>query len=185
MDAVTILADAFDRVRGSSARAVEGLDLDALTWQPDDAANTIAWLVWHLARVQDDHVADVAGSEQVWDEGDWAGRFGLAADTRDTGFGHGPDDVRAVRPDGAETLVAYLDAVTDRTRAFLEDTGAEDLDRIVDENWDPPGDAGRPPGQRHRRRAAARRAGRLRTRPVGTPLTSPGQSGPATVTSRA
>ena len=138
MDAVTILIDAFDRVRGSATRAVDGLDLDALTWQPDDAANTIAWLVWHLARVQDDHVAEVAGTEQVWVEGDWAGRFGLAAGTRETGFGHGPEEVRAVRPADADTLVAYLDTVTDRTRTFLEDTGAEDLDRVVDEHWDPP-----------------------------------------------
>ena len=78
MDAVAILTDAFDRVRGSATRAVDGLDLDALTWQPDDAANTIALsFAWHLARVQDDHVADVAGTEQVWVEGDWADRFGL------------------------------------------------------------------------------------------------------------
>ncbi len=138
MDAVTVLAEALERVRGDAARAVDGLDVDALRWQPDPAANTIAWLVWHLARVQDDHVADVAGHEQVWVEQGWAPRFGLAEATRDTGFGHGPEQVRSVRPDDAETLLAHLDAVTERTHAFLDGTSDEDLDQVVDESWDPP-----------------------------------------------
>lgn len=138
MDAITVLADAFERARGDATGAVDGLDLDALCWQPDPSANTIAWLVWHLARVQDDHVAEVAGREQVWVEDGWAPRFGLPDGSHDTGFGHGPDDVRGIRPDGAATLVDYLDAVTDRTLAFLDDTSADDLDRVVDDSWDPP-----------------------------------------------
>lgn len=146
MNAVTVLADAFDRLRGVAARAVDDLgdgpgsasERAALCWQPDTAANTIAWLVWHLARIQDDHLADVAGREQVWVEGDWAGRFGLDPGTRDTGFGHDPEAVRSVRPEAATSLVAYLDAVTARTREVLEGTSDEDLDRVVDESWDPP-----------------------------------------------
>ena len=138
MDAVTVLADAFERARVDAEGAVDGLDVDALWWQPDPASNTIAWLVWHLARVQDDHVADVAGHEQVWVDQGWAARFGLPDGTRETGFGHGPDQVRSVRPDDAATLVAYLDAVTERTRRFLDGTSAEDLDRVVDDAWDPP-----------------------------------------------
>ena len=39
-----------------------------------------------------------------------------------------------MRPADADTLVAYLDAVTDRNRTFLEEAGADDLDRVVDEH---------------------------------------------------
>ena len=138
MDAVAVIADGIGRVRQSAAGALDGIDAAALSWQPDSSANTIAWLVWHLARVQDDHVADVAGTDEVWDGQDWARRFGLPAGTRDTGFGHGPEDVRAVRPEDTAPLVAYLEAVTDATTAFLDGTTADDLDRVVDERWDPP-----------------------------------------------
>ncbi len=139
MDAVTVIEDAINRVGGAARRAVADLEVDALTWRPDDGANSIAWLVWHLARVQDDHVAEVAGSEQVWvQDGGFAERVGLPADTLDTGFGHGPDDVAAVQPDGPDVLVEYLDAVTARTHQYLSEVTAEDLDRVVDDAWDPP-----------------------------------------------
>ena len=138
MDATTVLGDAVERMQGDAAGAVDGLGLDALCWQPDPAANTIAWLVWHLARVQDDHVADVAGQEQVWVRGAWASRFGLAVGTRDIGFGHGPEQVRAVRPADGSVLTGYLDAVTEATLAFLGRTSADDLGRVVDDSWDPP-----------------------------------------------
>jgi hypothetical protein len=119
-------------------QAVDGLAPDRLVERPSGEANSIGWLIWHLARVQDDHVAEVLGIEQVWAEGDWAGRFGLAPDPSNTGFGHSADDVTAVRPESASALVEYLDAVEARTRPWLEGLGSADLDRVVDTRWDPP-----------------------------------------------
>lgn len=138
MDAVAVIEEAIGRVQGAAARAVEGLSAEALRWRPDEAANSIAWLVWHLARVQDDHVAEVAGWDQVWTATDAGERLGLPPGAMDTGFGHGPSEVAAVRPDGPQVLVEYLDAVTDRTRQYLAGLGPDDLDRVVDEGWDPP-----------------------------------------------
>ena len=70
-----LLIDAFDRVRGVVHRVVADLSADQLAWRPDDGANSIAWLVWHLTRIQDDHVAGVAGADQVWTTAGWADRF--------------------------------------------------------------------------------------------------------------
>ena len=56
---------------------MDGLSDDDLAWRPDPEANSIAWLVWHLTRIEDDHVAGVAGTTQVWDDDGWADRFGL------------------------------------------------------------------------------------------------------------
>ena len=138
MDAATVLADGFERVRGSARRAVDGLDRAELLWRPDMAANSIAWLVWHLARIQDDHVAEVAGHDQVWVREAWGASFGLPTDTRDTGFDDGPAEVATVQPSGPEPLVGYLDAVTDQTLQVLDATTPDDLDQVVDEAWDPP-----------------------------------------------
>ena len=64
--ATDLLIDGFVRVRQVAHSAIDGLADGQLTERLDPEANTIAWLVWHLARVQDDHVAEVAGHQQVW-----------------------------------------------------------------------------------------------------------------------
>ncbi len=88
--------------------------------------------------MQDDHVAEVAGRPQVWEEGDWASRFGLPAGAMDTGYGYTAEQVRAVRPESAQALVAYYDAVAGRTDEFVRELKDDDLDRVVDQRWDPP-----------------------------------------------
>jgi uncharacterized damage-inducible protein DinB len=133
-----ILLDAFGRMPELVRRSVRDLSGEQLASAPADGANTIAWLVWHLTRVQDDHVAEVQGTEQVWTSAHWASRFGLPEGTLDTGYGYTPEQVRAIRPESWRTLIEYYDAVHARTVAYLEKLGDEDLDRVVDENWDPP-----------------------------------------------
>jgi hypothetical protein len=133
-----LLVDAFGRIRELVHGVVEGLEPAQLELRVDDHANTIAWLVWHLTRVQDDHVADAAGSEQVWTASGWAGRFALPLDPADTGFGHGRDQVAQVRVDEPRLLTDYHDDVHARTVDYLRTLTADDLDRVVDEAWDPP-----------------------------------------------
>jgi uncharacterized damage-inducible protein DinB len=118
--------------------AVADLDADQLHKPPSPGRNTIGWLVWHLTRVQDHHISELLETSQLWVDGPWAARFGLDPDPDDTGYGHSPDDVAGVRPDGPDALIGYLDAVDERTRGFLEGQTAADLDRIVDRRWDPP-----------------------------------------------
>jgi len=132
-----LLHDLFDRVAADVHDAVQGLDLDALTYRVDATANSIAWLVWHLTRVQDDHVAEVAGIEQAWTADGWVGRFGLPFPASATGYGHGGDEVAAVRVD-ADLLLGYFDAVHARTLRYVDGLTEADLDRVVDERWDPP-----------------------------------------------
>lgn len=138
MDAIAVLTESFSRVPQLAQRAVQGLTTEQLAWVPAEGANPIAWLVWHLARGQDAQIAQVAGTEQVYLSGDWAQRFGLASDAVDTGYGHDAEEVRAVRPETAQTLLEYLAAVHEATLAFLQTLDAADLDRVVDEAWDPP-----------------------------------------------
>src|SRR3954467_6626749 len=133
-----LLLYAYGQIQETLRAAVEGLDPDQLTARVGPEANTIAWLAWHLARVQDDHVAEVAGREQVWTAEGWAQRFGLPFDDAATGYGFGPDDVAAVRVDSPDLLLDYAAAVHARTTEFLQGLSDEDLDRVVDERWDPP-----------------------------------------------
>ncbi len=132
-----LLIDGFDRVRDTVQQAVEGLDEDRLAFRPDADANSVAWLVWHLTRVQDDHVAGVAGGEQLWTVGGWVERFGLPFDVGAIGYGQTSQEVGRVRA-GAELLVAYQDAVHRSTVDYLATLDDDDYARVVDDRWDPP-----------------------------------------------
>ena len=133
-----LLVDAFARVREVVHRVVDGLTPEQLAFRVDPGANSIAWLVWHLTRIQDDHVADAAQAEQVWTSQGWVERFGLPLDPLATGYGHRAADVAAVRVASGELLVGYHDAVHQRTTRYVEGLGDADLARIVDRSWDPP-----------------------------------------------
>ena len=137
MTPAQLLTDGFERILQTATRAVDGLSVEQLATRPVDDANPIGWLVWHLARVQDDHVADVAGTEQVWTAQDYVTRFDLPFDSGATGYGMNGEEVGHVRV-GAELLADYLRAVHEATLAYVATITPEDLDRIVDERWDPP-----------------------------------------------
>lgn len=138
MDVAALLLELYGRIPPLARQAVDGLDSARLTERSAPDANTIGWLVWHIARVQDHHLTELIGGDQLWVSGDWASRFGLEPDPSNTGYGHSPDDVAAVRPRDADALLAYLDAADGRTRGFIEGLMPADLDRVVDRRWDPP-----------------------------------------------
>jgi len=138
MEVSPLLLELYDRIPPLAHHAVNGLTLPALATSTEPGANPIAWLVWHTARVQDHHVTELVGGEQLWVTGDWARQFELPADPSNTGYGHTERDVAAVRPERPQVLLEYLEAVAARTRPFLEGLTPQQLDEVVDERWDPP-----------------------------------------------
>ncbi|HEX8304255.1 MAG TPA: DinB family protein [Jatrophihabitans sp.] len=138
MTVAQVLVDGYDRIREIVAATVTGLSPEQLAFAPAPGANTIGWLIWHLTRIQDDHIAGAADTEQVWTSGGWFERFGLALDVSDTGYGHRPEQVSAVRVPSAQLLLDYHQAVFERSRQYLEGLTEVDLARVVDESWDPP-----------------------------------------------
>lgn len=132
-----VLSDGFGRVRESLHQIVSDLDAEALNWRPAPDANSIAWLAWHLARVQDDHTAGISDGEQVWLRG-WSDRFALPIDPMSIGFGQTPEQARSVVVTSPELLTGYYDAVCRQTDEVLASLTDADFDRIVDERWDPP-----------------------------------------------
>ncbi|HKZ29744.1 MAG TPA: DUF664 domain-containing protein [Acidimicrobiia bacterium] len=133
-----VLIDAFDRIRQLVKRSVDGLEADALAYRPEADANSIGWLVWHLTRIQDDHLAEIAGQDQTWVSESWADRFGMPADPDNTGYGHTSEQVAALKPADPDLLTGYHIAVSDQTRRYLATVDATELDRIIDRSYDPP-----------------------------------------------
>jgi hypothetical protein len=130
-----LLVDFFGRIRELVLDLTDALTEEAATYRPDPEANSIAWLIWHSTRIQDDHVADLAQVDQCW--ASWRERFALPFDHGATGYGQGPEEVGRVRV-GGPLLAAYHADVDRLTRRYLDGLTTDELNRIVDTRWDPP-----------------------------------------------
>ncbi|MFI6166080.1 DinB family protein [Nocardia sp. NPDC051052] len=136
MHARDLLIEAYDRLPALVTGTLQDLSPEQLRWAPVDGANTIGWLVWHLTRVLD-HLSESFGEEQLWASGDFAETFGLAPDPANSGFGHDAAEIAEVRPQDTGALLDYFTATHRRAMAWIDPLTAADLDRIVDERWDP------------------------------------------------
>src|SRR5947209_18587858 len=119
MEVADLLVDALGRVEESMRIALDGLSPEQLVFRPAEHVNTLGWLAWHLTRVQDDHVSDLAGQPQAWLADGWHARFDRPADPDETGFGDDSGDVASLRPATAQLLLDYYAAVHQRSIAYI------------------------------------------------------------------
>jgi len=138
MTSSQLLTDGYTRINELVARALKDTTLTELAFRPDPGANSIAWLVWHLTRVQDSHLAELRDEDERWVSEGWAERFDLPLAVASTGFGHTSDQVALLGSASRELLDGYHDDVHEHTLRFLEGLADPDLDRVVDTSWDPP-----------------------------------------------
>lgn len=132
-----VLTDGFGRIKEIVHDVLDGLSQQQLDFRPDPSANSIGWLIWHLTRVQDDHIAAAAGLDQVWLADGWEKRCGLPLEPEDMGYGHDTQQVGRVRL-SADLLAGYHDATCEQTLAFVSGITDVDLEQIIDRRWDPP-----------------------------------------------
>lgn len=136
MQSNDLLIDAFSRVKEVVYSSVNGLSDEQLAARPTKDANSVAWLTWHLTRIQDDHIADLMKEEQLWHK-TWFKKFNLPLNINDTGYGHSSKEVSLVKA-SSKTLLAYYDEVHQRTIRYIESLKDEDYMKVVDKRWQPP-----------------------------------------------
>ena len=133
MQGPQLIADGLGRVNQLLRRAVEGVPAETLNRMPNPDSNSMAWLAWHLTRIQDDHFAGLEGGAQLWTSEGWHERFGMPPDDTNLGGGHTLEQVAAFRVESGDVLIAYNDAVYGRARRYLETLTDLDLDRELNE----------------------------------------------------
>ena len=138
MESSELLEDAFGRIGTGVEAVLDGLEPERLNRRPGGSGNSIAWLLWHLARAQDEQLADVAGAESVWSSGGYAERFGFDLDPADTGYGHTSEQVSAVHLDSTGLLRECHQAVLAASLEFVRGLDGAALDAVVDRSWNPP-----------------------------------------------
>ena len=133
-----LLTDAFSRIHGVVHQAVDGLTPDELAFRVNGDTNSIAWLIWHLSRVTDDHLSDAASKGQVWTANGWVDKFALPFPPEATGYGFGGDDVAAVTVKSGEILIGYFDEVIEEADRYVKHLKEDDYAKVVDASWTPP-----------------------------------------------
>src|SRR3546814_15540377 len=131
MDGRAVIEDGISRGRGVLDRALEGLDGDALLYRPSPEANPIGWMAWHIGRVEDMHVADLMGTEQLWTAEGFHERFGMAPDAEHYGTGNTLEQVNEVTPPSVEVLREYLAQATDPKSVVQGQRGSVRVDLDV------------------------------------------------------
>jgi hypothetical protein len=132
-----LLRDAFTRLIEHVTDLTDGLSDELADYRATPDANSIAWLLWHSARVQDAQIAPLAGVPEVWTDEGWVDRFGLDLPRGDTGYGHDAEASGKVHAP-ADLLAGYYQAVHAMTLDYVTKATAEELAKIVDKRWTPP-----------------------------------------------
>lgn len=137
MHSKDVVIAALNRNQQVLAMTLEGMTPEQLAFRPDDTSNSLAWLAWHLTRVQDREMSGLSGQEQAWISDGWHERFGKAADPDETGMGYTPQQVAATNPI-TQLVLDYHSSVLERSKAYLEPLTHEDLARELNEpQWKP------------------------------------------------
>ena len=131
MRGAELIVDAFERSKMALHREFADTTPAELASEPHPS---IAWLAWHLVRVQDVEMSKLAERGQAWIADGWHDKFAMPPDPQDYGPAHTQTraQVAALEADAA-TLLAYHDTVHRRSTEFLAGVGDDDLDRVLDE----------------------------------------------------
>ena len=133
MDVKDLVKDALGRVHGTLQRVVSDLTFEQMLYRPSADTSSIAWLIWHLTRVQDHHISDLANLPQAWVREGWHAKFNMPPNPLDTGTGHTPDQVAMLNPSTPGILLNYHVAVYENTKSYLDTISQADLDLVLDE----------------------------------------------------
>ena len=108
---------------------LEGLTEAELRWQASLDSNSIIWLVWHMARVEDNWINGVvAGGDSVWDSGGWATKAGISAEGN--GYNNTPDQVRALPEIAVSDLLDYYGDVREATFGVIDKISSVDVANV-------------------------------------------------------
>ena len=111
--------------------ALDGLTCDELNWRPTLESNSISWLVWHMARVEDNWVnLRLRGKDSVWDAEGWSEQLGV--DVQGNGWGQSAEEIRGMPRIDVEHAMRYYRNVRAVTSVYFEDEMTEaDLAAVV------------------------------------------------------
>jgi uncharacterized damage-inducible protein DinB len=139
MNSAALLKTQFETIERQFKLVLKDLSLEQLHWQPIPAANSIAFLLWHLLYTWDEYMSLIENREVLYEKEGWPQRFGfetkgLGVAGSGMGTGFTPEDVAIVRP-RPEPLLDYLQVLTKEIKSYLKKATDESLSREATVPW--------------------------------------------------
>ena len=117
--------------KGYIDQAIKGLSADELNFKPKPHSNTIAFLLWHVARVEDLWInRNLLGGKDIYESDGWYKKFGTQA--QDSGFGYDVKKLDAWPVPRLDLLQAYAAAIRQKTMDYLSTFNEKTLDDAKD-----------------------------------------------------
>ena len=130
MEAKEVILRSLEQSQGYLARALDGLTQAEAAWSSGAECNSIAFILWHTARVEDFFVNRVIehGSELHEAEG-WREKLGTPA--QGTGYGFTAEQLQGWKSPNLEDLRNYVNTVRKKTLASVQSATPEKLSELA------------------------------------------------------
>jgi len=130
MEAKEIILKSLEESQEYLNKALDRLTEEEIAWAPGAESNSIAFILWHVARTEDTWVNGVIqGENEIYDAGGWQERLGTPP--KESGYSYTKEQLQAWPVPKLELLRGYADSVREKTMAVLQSITAEKLSETV------------------------------------------------------
>ena len=134
MDFKDVVRMALEESSEDLGRALDGLTREERRHVPSAESNHIDFIVWHLAKAEDDEINSIIRQgSTIWTRDGWGERLGIPIEG--DGYGMTAEEAHDLPLYDPALLQEYADSVRQGTLKFLETTTPEALDEIRDAGW--------------------------------------------------
>ncbi len=126
MDAKQMVIASLNQSQGYLNRSLQGLTHEDVSWSPNEDCNSIAFIMWHTARVEDFFINRVMRRQaDLYGADGWQEKLGTPA--QDSGYGYTVEQLRSWPVPKLDVLKEYSDATRKSTLALLEEMSPEKM----------------------------------------------------------
>ncbi|MBI2329057.1 MAG: DinB family protein [Chloroflexi bacterium] len=130
MEAREVILRSLEQSQSYLTRALAGLTQEEAVWCPATESNSIAFIFWHMTRVEDFFVNRVIQRRDVLYEAEgWREKLGTPV--QDTGYGYTAEQLQAWPVPKLEVMRGYAKSVREKTLAFLKSVTPQRLSELA------------------------------------------------------
>jgi len=127
MEAKELVLKSLEQSQGYLDKALDGLTQEEFAWSPNAECNSIAFILWHTARVEDFFInRAISRGKELYEEGNWQEKLGAM----DKVARYTAEELQSWKAPSLEELRNYASAVREKTLAFLNSIPPEKLDEV-------------------------------------------------------
>ena len=132
MEIKDFIIDILNHTQETVTKAVDGLTIEELAFQPGKECNSIGFILWHQTRAEDSLINGMLQQKpQVWTTGNWHQKMNVTENPDDDGWGYTAEQIAAFTVPELKDMLGYAKAVRAQTVEFLQSITSDDFDKVV------------------------------------------------------